>query len=169
MAARRRSPAKRKRSTPPAKRTIGVAPPLKLIPNTATHETTSALAVSNALSMARAIMEDQLGADPAITKDPQHVDFTFRLLQFILEDARIRRGQRTPTSSTATQRGPRSSQATADVLSPRDHRRRAELVALLGEHRGNVSEVARVMGKGRTQIRRWIKKFELDTDSFRDA
>jgi transposase-like protein len=29
-------------------------------------------------------------------------------------------------------------------------------------HGGNVSEVARAMGKARMQIHRWIKRFDLD-------
>jgi transcriptional regulator of acetoin/glycerol metabolism len=41
------------------------------------------------------------------------------------------------------------------------------LVALLEKHRGNVSHVARDMGKARMQIHRWMKRFDLDPDSFR--
>jgi DNA-binding NtrC family response regulator len=40
-------------------------------------------------------------------------------------------------------------------------KRRDELVALLAEHRGNVSAVARALGKGRTQIQRWMKRYRL--------
>jgi DNA-binding NtrC family response regulator len=42
-----------------------------------------------------------------------------------------------------------------------------ELSALLAEHRGNLSAVARAMNKGRTQIQRWIKRYNLDPESFR--
>lgn len=45
--------------------------------------------------------------------------------------------------------------------------RREKLVALLEEHRGNVSAVARALGKDRVQIRRWLKHFELEAKSFR--
>ena len=41
---------------------------------------------------------------------------------------------------------------------------REELRALLVEHRGNISQVARVMGKDRVQIRRWIKLFALSDE-----
>ncbi|MGZ3438659.1 MAG: sigma 54-interacting transcriptional regulator, partial [Polyangia bacterium] len=44
---------------------------------------------------------------------------------------------------------------------------RDQLVALLGRHGGNVSSVAREMGKARVQIRRWCKRWGLDPESFR--
>ena len=54
------------------------------------------------------------------------------------------------------------------VHPPSDAERlRAELVALLRQHDGNVSAVAKTMGKGRMQIHRWLKRFELELDSFR--
>jgi transcriptional regulator of acetoin/glycerol metabolism len=43
----------------------------------------------------------------------------------------------------------------------------AELRAALTEHHGNVSAVARTMGKARMQIHRWLKRFDLDPASFR--
>jgi transcriptional regulator with GAF, ATPase, and Fis domain len=49
-------------------------------------------------------------------------------------------------------------------LTPEQLARRDELRALLVEHRGNISQVARVMGKDRVQIRRWIRLFELSLD-----
>lgn len=42
---------------------------------------------------------------------------------------------------------------------------RAILVAALARHDGNVAAVARELGKDRTQIRRWMKRFELSRDS----
>ena len=39
---------------------------------------------------------------------------------------------------------------------------RAQLVALLAEHHGNVAAVARAMGKERMQIHRWAKRLGLD-------
>jgi transcriptional regulator with GAF, ATPase, and Fis domain len=48
---------------------------------------------------------------------------------------------------------------------PQDLRER--LVALLTQHAGNVSAVARAMGKARMQIHRWIKRFELNLDDYR--
>jgi DNA-binding NtrC family response regulator len=52
-------------------------------------------------------------------------------------------------------------------LSEEDEKRKEELTALLREHHGNISAVARVMGKARMQIQRWVKRFGLDPESFR--
>jgi DNA-binding NtrC family response regulator len=52
-------------------------------------------------------------------------------------------------------------------LSEEDEKRKEELVALLREHHGNISAVARVMGKARMQIQRWVKRFALDPESYR--
>jgi hypothetical protein len=41
------------------------------------------------------------------------------------------------------------------------------LVALLEQHRGNISYVARDLGKARMQIHRWLRRFNLDPDTFR--
>jgi len=54
-------------------------------------------------------------------------------------------------------------------LSEADVTRRTELIALLREHRGNVSAVARQMGVARMQIQRWCRRFHLDPASFRAA
>ena len=40
-------------------------------------------------------------------------------------------------------------------LTPEELAHREELLGLLREHHGNLNAVARVVGKGRTQIRRW--------------
>lgn len=53
-------------------------------------------------------------------------------------------------------------------LSPRDQRRREEIIGLLRVHGGNVSRVARTMGKGRNQIVRWMQRYDLDPQIFRD-
>jgi transcriptional regulator of acetoin/glycerol metabolism len=52
-------------------------------------------------------------------------------------------------------------------LSPEDERLYAELVAHFEIAHGNVSEVARAMGKARNQIHRWIKRFGIDLGAFR--
>jgi transcriptional regulator of acetoin/glycerol metabolism len=49
----------------------------------------------------------------------------------------------------------------------RDERLRRELVAALDRHRGNVSDVAREMGKARMQVHRWMRKLRLDPSVFR--
>ncbi|HET6981289.1 MAG TPA: sigma 54-interacting transcriptional regulator, partial [Myxococcaceae bacterium] len=58
----------------------------------------------------------------------------------------------------ATEEPPR--ELTADEARHRD-----ELVALLRQHGGNMSAVARVLGKGRTQIVRWVSRYGIDIRS----
>jgi DNA-binding NtrC family response regulator len=45
--------------------------------------------------------------------------------------------------------------------------RHDRLVTLLREHDGNVTAVARAMGKRRTQVQRWLRAFGIDALSFR--
>ena len=52
-------------------------------------------------------------------------------------------------------------------LTDEDRRIHDELMAHLREQRGNISAVARAMGKDRKQIQRWVKRFGLDPDRFR--
>ncbi len=47
--------------------------------------------------------------------------------------------------------------------------RRAELAALLVQHRGNVTAVARALGRAREQVYRWIKRYGLDPGAYRTA
>lgn len=44
---------------------------------------------------------------------------------------------------------------------------RERLLVLLNQYKGNVSYVARDMGKARVQIYRWMEKLSIDVDSFR--
>jgi DNA-binding NtrC family response regulator len=44
---------------------------------------------------------------------------------------------------------------------------RGRLVALLEKHKGNVSYVARDMGKARVQIHRWMQKLSIDASTYR--
>jgi transcriptional regulator with PAS, ATPase and Fis domain len=46
-------------------------------------------------------------------------------------------------------------------------RLREQLEALLTEHRGNVAEVARAMGKARMQVQRWMKRLAIDPGRYR--
>ena len=55
----------------------------------------------------------------------------------------------------------------APALSDDDGRKRAELVALLQRHRGNVSAIARSAGKARAQIHRCLRRYDLDSAKFR--
>ncbi len=48
-----------------------------------------------------------------------------------------------------------------------DESRRVELEKLLTEHAGNVSAVARAMGKARMQIQRWMDRYSLDPRNYR--
>jgi DNA-binding NtrC family response regulator len=52
-------------------------------------------------------------------------------------------------------------------LTDEEQRRRDELVTLLATNGGNVSAVARQLGKDRVQIQRWLKRLELDASTFR--
>jgi transposase-like protein len=53
------------------------------------------------------------------------------------------------------------------VRDPDDERLREELVAKFAEHGGNVSRVAQAMGKARSQIQRWMRRFEIHPDKYR--
>ena len=55
----------------------------------------------------------------------------------------------------------------AKALSAADAKLKRELLASLELHNGNLAGVARSMGKARMQIQRWIKRFNIDTGTFR--
>jgi DNA-binding NtrC family response regulator len=46
--------------------------------------------------------------------------------------------------------------------------RREQLVAALRAHRGNVSATARMLGKARSQVQRWIRDYRLDPMQYQD-
>ncbi|HVJ89993.1 MAG TPA: sigma 54-interacting transcriptional regulator [Labilithrix sp.] len=52
-------------------------------------------------------------------------------------------------------------------LSEEERKLKEGLVEELTRARGNVAEVARVMGRTRMQIHRWMKRFTIDPDTFR--
>jgi transcriptional regulator with PAS, ATPase and Fis domain len=54
-----------------------------------------------------------------------------------------------------------------DGLDERDQRLRLDLLACMAEHRGNLANVARSMGKARTQIQRWCKRFGINPNFYR--
>jgi len=70
---------------------------------------------------------------------------------------------------------PKSKDASADAdagelesqLPEADQRRRDEILGLLREHAGNVTAVARVLGKARFQVQRWLRRYRIDPTSFR--
>ncbi len=45
---------------------------------------------------------------------------------------------------------------------------RDRVVGLLHEHRGNVAAVARVVGKAPAQVHRWMRRFGIDPDTYRE-
>jgi len=49
----------------------------------------------------------------------------------------------------------------------KERSRHDNLVALLRQHGGNVTAVARAMGKERTQVQRWLRRLGIDPISFR--
>jgi hypothetical protein len=53
-------------------------------------------------------------------------------------------------------------------LNDRERGQREELIALFREHRGNVSAVARRLGKARTQVQRWLKRYQLDPRDYQE-
>jgi transcriptional regulator with PAS, ATPase and Fis domain len=55
----------------------------------------------------------------------------------------------------------------APAEEPDDAALRARLEALLAEHRGNISQVARELGKARMQVQRWLKRLALDPARYR--
>jgi transcriptional regulator with GAF, ATPase, and Fis domain len=52
--------------------------------------------------------------------------------------------------------------APSPELSLADRDQRDQLIQLFREHQGNVSAVARHLGKARTQVQRWLKRYQLD-------
>jgi DNA-binding NtrC family response regulator len=61
---------------------------------------------------------------------------------------------------------PPASTPPASAASP-DQALRDRIIALLHEHRGNVTAVARVLGKAPAQIHRWMHRFQIDPDTYR--
>jgi transcriptional regulator with AAA-type ATPase domain len=61
----------------------------------------------------------------------------------------------------------RSLEAPAVEQASEDAARKEQLVALLREHAGNVTAVARAMGKARMQVQRWMKRYAIDPEGFR--
>jgi transcriptional regulator with GAF, ATPase, and Fis domain len=62
---------------------------------------------------------------------------------------------------------PTPSPASPPALTPEDEKIRDDLLDKLRETSGNISAVARAMGKDRKQIQRWLKRFQIDASDFR--
>jgi transcriptional regulator with GAF, ATPase, and Fis domain len=52
-------------------------------------------------------------------------------------------------------------------LSEQDRQHREELIHHLREHRGNITAAAKAMGKPRTQVQRWLRRWNIDPLAFR--
>jgi hypothetical protein len=61
-----------------------------------------------------------------------------------------------------------STEAAADAITADGSALRDRLIVLLHEHHGNVTAVARALGKGPTQIHRWTRRLQIDLDAYRD-
>ncbi len=106
--------------------------------------------------MVRAIMKEHFGIDAEVLKNSQQIELALRLLAVLREEALREKAETgAPSYRDAAQKA------------RREQKRRQRLVSLLREHRGNVSEVARVMEKARNQIVRWMRRYEIDPDAFR--
>jgi DNA-binding NtrC family response regulator len=58
-----------------------------------------------------------------------------------------------------------------EETSPGDNEARAlkeALIQALALHKGNITQVAQAMNKGRTQIQRWLQRFKIDPDHYRE-
>jgi transcriptional regulator of acetoin/glycerol metabolism len=71
-------------------------------------------------------------------------------------------------ASTLREGPPPTSRPSSGPLTERDERLRLELLAHLSRHQGNLTDVARAMGKARSQIHRWCKRFSVDPKVFRN-
>jgi sigma-54 dependent transcriptional regulator, acetoin dehydrogenase operon transcriptional activator AcoR len=60
---------------------------------------------------------------------------------------------------------PRQGVAPEELREP-DRRLREQLIELLRANGGNVTAAARAMGKARTQVQRWLRRFDIDPASF---
>lgn len=62
---------------------------------------------------------------------------------------------------------PLNQQPAPPRLSERDQQQMELVVKMLQKHSGNITAVAQALGKARGQVRRWIKRYRIDSTSFR--
>jgi sigma-54 dependent transcriptional regulator, acetoin dehydrogenase operon transcriptional activator AcoR len=67
----------------------------------------------------------------------------------------------------AAVREAKSSAPPAVVLGAEEQAHRDELLGLLREHHGNVTAVAKVLGKARVQVQRWMRRYNIRPSVFR--
>jgi transcriptional regulator of acetoin/glycerol metabolism len=80
-------------------------------------------------------------------------------------------GAATATGGTAALGVPHSNGTPSTDPDPpklRRVERREQLIAALQAHRGNISAVARALGKARSQVQRWLHDYDLDPEQYRD-
>src|SRR5712664_1531741 len=63
-------------------------------------------------------------------------------------------------------RKPPKQPSSQEPMREQDQLLREELLKQLRENHGNVTAVARSMGKARTQVQRWLRRFDIDPGSF---
>ena len=61
-----------------------------------------------------------------------------------------------------------ASAASLPALSGEQRDQREELILLFRQHQGNVSAVARHLGKARTQVQRWLRRYQLDPRDYQE-
>jgi DNA-binding NtrC family response regulator len=66
---------------------------------------------------------------------------------------------------TTSQQRDRNDDAPRGFATPSE----AELRSLLAEHQGNVAAVGRALGKARMQIHRWVERYGIALDDYRDG
>jgi transcriptional regulator of acetoin/glycerol metabolism len=72
-----------------------------------------------------------------------------------------------PKEVSAGTRRASSARPSAVPLTEADEKRRGDLVRLLEQHGGNLSAVARDLGKARVQIQRWMKRYALKPEDYK--
>jgi transcriptional regulator with AAA-type ATPase domain len=80
-----------------------------------------------------------------------------RIVIVPVNGGRLRAGDRNRSQSTRL----------TDQLSHGDARRKSELVQYMTEYSGNVTRAALAMGKARTQVQRWLRRFGIDPRAYR--
>ena len=83
-------------------------------------------------------------------------------------DALKSKPSKSPDEPKESQREIKESRSKAPrELNEEELKLKDELVAALTKTKGNISEISRTMGKTRMQIHRWMKRFNLDPETFR--
>jgi transcriptional regulator with GAF, ATPase, and Fis domain len=107
-------------------------------------------------------LEKCLGAAVALAGDgrieAEHLPLRVQQALELGDDSSLDPGRQSPEEERADRARP---------LNAAEQKHRDELAALFREHAGNISAVARTLGKARVQIQRWVKRYGLDPESFR--